>query len=82
MTIIGYIIVGCIIGPLARLLVPGEDPMPWWATILVGIGGALIGGLLFEEIITPDNSGVPWIASVLGAVLLVLGLRFVRSRRA
>jgi uncharacterized membrane protein YeaQ/YmgE (transglycosylase-associated protein family) len=81
MTIIGYIIVGCIVGPLARLLVPGEDPMPWWATILLGAAGAFLGGFL-TELLPGDNSGVPWIASVIGAILLVVAVRFFRGRRA
>jgi uncharacterized membrane protein YeaQ/YmgE (transglycosylase-associated protein family) len=81
MTIVGYIIVGCIVGPLARLLVPGEDPMPWWVTILLGAVGAFLGGFI-TEILPGDNRGVPWIASVIGAVLLVLAVRLVRNRSA
>ena len=81
MTIIGYIIVGCIVGPIARLLVPGKDPMPWWATILLGAGGAFIGGFI-TEILPGSNSGVPWIASIIGGVLLVLLVRMVRGRQA
>ena len=81
MEFLGYLLVGVIVGPLARLLIPGEDPMPWWLTILVGAVGALIGGWL-AQYITPDNEGVPWIASVLGAALLVVVLRLVRSGSA
>jgi uncharacterized membrane protein YeaQ/YmgE (transglycosylase-associated protein family) len=79
-TIIGYIIVGCIVGPIARLLVPGEDPMPWWGTILLGAGGAFLGGFI-TDILPGDNRGIPWIASIIGAVLLVLAARVVGGRR-
>ena len=79
MEFLGYLLVGVIVGPIARLLVPGEDPMPWWMTILVGAVGALLGGWLAETI-TPDNQGVPWIASIVGAVVVVLALRLIRGR--
>jgi uncharacterized membrane protein YeaQ/YmgE (transglycosylase-associated protein family) len=84
MEFLGYLLVGVIVGPLARLLIPGDDPMPWWMTILVGAVGALIGGWL-AQYITPDNNGVPLIASILGAAILVAALRLVRggsTRRA
>ena len=84
MEFLGYLLIGVIVGPLARLLIPGDDPMPWWMTILVGAVGALFGGWL-AQYITPDNEGVPWIASVLGAAVLVAALRLVRggsTRRA
>ena len=78
MEFLGYLLIGVIVGPLARLLIPGEDPMPWWMTIVVGAVGALIGGWL-AQYITPDNEGVPWIASILGAAVLVAALRLVRG---
>jgi uncharacterized membrane protein YeaQ/YmgE (transglycosylase-associated protein family) len=79
--IIGYLVIGAVVGPLARLLVPGKDPMSIVMTVVAGIIGALLGGLVFAQWITPDNTGVPWIASVLGAVLVVLVLRMMRSSR-
>ena len=78
MEFLGYLLIGVVVGPLARLLIPGEDPMPWWMTIVVGAVGALIGGWL-AQYITPDNEGVPWIASILGAAVLVAALRLVRG---
>ena len=42
--IIGLIVWGFIVGGLARLSLPGPDPMPWYATIGLGLGGSLIGG--------------------------------------
>jgi uncharacterized membrane protein YeaQ/YmgE (transglycosylase-associated protein family) len=50
-------------------------------TIVVGADGALIGGWL-AQYITPDNEGVPWIASILGAAVLVAALRLVRGGSA
>ena len=80
-SLIGFLIAGAIIGAIARFLVPGEDPMPWWGTVLLGAGAAIIGGWL-ARIITPDNTGVPWIAAIIAGVVLVLIVRVVRSRSA
>jgi uncharacterized membrane protein YeaQ/YmgE (transglycosylase-associated protein family) len=77
--LIGFLLVGAAIGVIARFLVPGEDPMPWWGTVLLGAVAAFLGGWL-ARLITPDNRGVPWIASILTGVVLVLIVRFVRGR--
>lgn len=79
--IIGYFVVGAIVGPIARLLVPGDDPMSIVQTVVAGAVGALLGGLVFAQWITPDNTGVPWIASVVGAIVVVLVLRLIRRSR-
>ena len=80
--VLGYLLVGCIVGPLARFLVPGEDPMPIWMTIVLGAVGAFLGGWLLAEVITPDNDGVPWIAAILAAAALVAIVRLVRRGTA
>jgi uncharacterized membrane protein YeaQ/YmgE (transglycosylase-associated protein family) len=76
--ILGFLLVGCIVGPVARFIIPGEDPMPIWMTIVLGAVGAFLGGWLLAEVITPDNEGVPWIAAVLAAAGLVLLARVFR----
>lgn len=77
--VLGYLLVGCIVGPLARFIVPGEDPMPIWMTIVLGAIGAFLGGWLLAEVITPDNEGVPWIAAILAAAALVILVRLFRG---
>jgi uncharacterized membrane protein YeaQ/YmgE (transglycosylase-associated protein family) len=67
--IIGWIIVGGIIGALARLLVPGRDPMSIPATIVMGMLGQLIAGLIFWAIF---NAAAGWIAGLIVTVGLVL----------
>jgi uncharacterized membrane protein YeaQ/YmgE (transglycosylase-associated protein family) len=72
LSIIGYIIFGAIVGGLARLIMPGKDPMGIMMTILLGIAGSVIGGLLLGLLIggrTTDPAG--WIGSILGALLLL-----------
>jgi uncharacterized membrane protein YeaQ/YmgE (transglycosylase-associated protein family) len=79
-SIIGYIVVGVIVGVLARFLVPGHDPIGIIGTIVLGILGALIGGWVAGAIF-PDTAGIDWIASILAAIVLVLLWRaLARSR--
>jgi uncharacterized membrane protein YeaQ/YmgE (transglycosylase-associated protein family) len=79
-SIIGFIVVGAIVGVLARLVVPGDDPMGILGTIVLGIVGAVIGGWAAGAIFE-DTSGVDWIASVLASVLLVLLWRALSGSR-
>lgn len=78
-SIIGYIIVGAIVGVIARLIVPGREGLGIFATILLGIAGAVVGGWLAGAVFE-DTSGVDWIASVLVAVGFVLLARTMRTR--
>ena len=85
--IIGLIVWGFIVGGLARLALPGPDPMPWYATLGLGLGGSLIGGIV-ARILLGVAGGL--IFAVLGATLLLYlyrrllqgrGLTGPRSRR-
>ncbi len=78
---------GFLIGALARLAIPGPDPMPFWLTILIGLGGAAIGGTITALLIRPgttvDSGEYFWIllASVAAAAGLVAAYRrFVQGR--
>lgn len=67
-----------IIGALARLAVPGPDPMPIWLTILFGIGGSLLGGLVAQIAFGATAS---FLLSLVGAVvLIILYRRFLQGR--
>jgi uncharacterized membrane protein YeaQ/YmgE (transglycosylase-associated protein family) len=79
-SILGYIVVGAIVGVLARFLVPGKDPMGIIGTIVLGILGAVIGGWAAGAIFS-DTAGVDWIASIIAAIVLVLLWRAVAGRR-
>ena len=78
-SILGYIVVGLVVGVLARFLLPGRDPMGLIATIIVGILGAVIGGWVAGAIFA-DTAGVDWIASIIAAIVLLLIWRAVSSR--
>jgi uncharacterized membrane protein YeaQ/YmgE (transglycosylase-associated protein family) len=69
---------GLILGGLARLAVPGPDPMPLWLTAAFGIGGSILGGLVALIVLGRTGS---LLFGYAGAVLLViLYRRFVQHR--
>lgn len=69
-TIISALIAGCIIGPLARLILPGKQNISLPITILLGAVGALLGSLLYTWMSGNENTkGVDWIALGLGVVV-------------
>jgi len=74
MGIIGTIIVGFIVGVLARFFYPGAVPLGFWLTVALGIGGSIVGGLIGSLIWkSPDGKFHPagWIMSIIGALLLL-----------
>jgi uncharacterized membrane protein YeaQ/YmgE (transglycosylase-associated protein family) len=84
MDIVVWLIVGIIAGALARLLVPGEDSMGVLGTMLLGLAGSVLGGLVGDALIAGDQNFSPagLIGSILGAVVVLLIYRSVRSRSA
>ena len=82
MGFIGTIIVGGIIGALARFVLPGEQKMGWILTILLGIGGSMLAGFIGQALgWYQAGQGAGWIASVLGAVLLLFVVDKVRTKK-
>ena len=79
-SILGYILVGLIVGLLARLLVPGRDPLGLLGTLVLGVVGAVLGGWLAGAFFK-ETAGVDWLASIGVAVVLVLLVR-AGSRRS
>ena len=60
-TIIGAIIIGAIIGPLARLVLPGRQDIGFLATVLLGAAGALVGGAIYNFFGGGETGGIDWI---------------------
>ncbi len=82
MHILWQLLVGLIIGVIARLLLPGKEaiasgPLGWLITALVGMGGSLIGSFVGRAIWKDQNYTAGWILSILGAMGLLLLLRFI-----
>jgi uncharacterized membrane protein YeaQ/YmgE (transglycosylase-associated protein family) len=79
-TVLMIMVFGFITGGLARLAVPGPDPMPVWLTIAIGLVGSAAGGGLAIAIWGRGTQGIG-IFSFIGAVLLVVAYRrFVQKR--
>ncbi len=77
LNIIGAIISGLVIGAIARFFYPGAVAMGWGMTILLGVGGSLLAGLLTTRGRGGGVHRVGCLASVLGAMLLIfLGRTF------
>ena len=81
MSILAWIVIGLIVGVLAKLVMPGRDPGGMIVTILLGIGGALLGGAIGRALGMYDP-GQPagWIMSILGAIVLLAGYRATLGR--
>jgi uncharacterized membrane protein YeaQ/YmgE (transglycosylase-associated protein family) len=79
--LIGYIIslafIGLIVGALARLALPGRDPMSIFQTMLVGIAGSLAAGIAYALLFHRNGGG--FIASVLFTMVIVYAIRRARG---
>ncbi|MBL9019927.1 MAG: GlsB/YeaQ/YmgE family stress response membrane protein [Myxococcales bacterium] len=81
MSILMTLIVGLIVGALAKLIMPGKDPGGAIVTILLGVAGSFIAGMLGHALgwyEVGDGPGI--IASVIGAVILLAVYRAVIGR--
>ena len=82
MRFIWMIIVGLVAGLLARAIKPGNDAMGWIMTIILGIVGALIGGVIASAIgIDADGGFTGLIFSVIGAIILLFIYEFIMNKR-
>jgi uncharacterized membrane protein YeaQ/YmgE (transglycosylase-associated protein family) len=83
MGLIAFLIVGLIAGFIARMLVPGPDPMGWLGTMILGIVGSFVGGTLAALLFggTLDVSPTGLIGSVIGAIVVLLIWRAMGGER-
>ena len=83
MSILGWIVAGLIIGAIAKLLMPGNDPGGIILTILLGIVGAVIGGAIGRGMgLYGQDQAAGWLMSIAGAVILLFLYRTLFGRRA
>ena len=81
MALIAWLVVGLIAGALARLLVPGRDPMGFAGTLLLGLAGSIVGGLLavvFTHKTMSDFTAAGLLGSVVGGVVILLVYRLMQ----
>lgn len=78
MTIIWTVFIGLVIGLIARALMPGRDPAGLIITIALGIAGALVGSFVGRALgLYAAGEPAGLFMSVLGAILLLVGYRYV-----
>jgi len=81
MSLLWMIVVGLIVGAVAKLLMPGRDPGGFIITILLGIGGSVLAGFLGRAVgWYQEGEPVGFIASVVGAIILLAIYRVVVGR--
>lgn len=85
--VVSLLVSGLVIGALARFAVPGPDPLSIWKTILLGILGSILGGLVAGALVDPSDgltggeATTSFLCALGGAVLLlILYRRFVQGR--
>ena len=82
MGIISMIIVGFIVGLLARAIMPGDQKMGIIMTIILGIVGALVAGYLGGALgMYEPGEGAGWIGSIVGAVIVLLVYGMITKKR-
>jgi uncharacterized membrane protein YeaQ/YmgE (transglycosylase-associated protein family) len=79
--IVSILISGLVVGGLARLAVPGPDPMPVWITVGIGVVGSFVGGGIAGAIAGVDALLAIFLASVVTATLLVIAYRRLVYKR-
>lgn len=75
-SIIGAIVIGLIIGVLARMVLPGKQNIPIWLTIVTGVVAAFLGSLVANWVGVRDTPGIDWIELLfqLGAAVILVGI--------
>lgn len=74
MSIIWMIVIGFIVGVLARYFYPGAVNLGFWMTVLLGIGGSIVGGIIGGLFGGPSDGRfrpAGWIMSIIGALILL-----------
>jgi len=85
MSLIWQLIVGLIIGAIARFLIPGKEAITGGVlglliTALIGMGGSLVGTFIARALWRGNDYTAGWIMSIVGAVLLLLAYRFIAGK--
>jgi uncharacterized membrane protein YeaQ/YmgE (transglycosylase-associated protein family) len=86
MGIIGWIILGLLAGAIAKAILPGDDPGGIFITMVIGIVGAIIGGLIASALNIGELGDFfdigTWLIAIAGSLLLLIAYRALTGRRA
>lgn len=86
MGILGWIVLGLLAGAIAKAIMPGDDPGGIIVTMLIGIVGAIVGGLIASALDLGEGDEFfdigTWVVAILGALLLLGIYRVIAGNRA
>ena len=79
------LLIGLIVGVIARFLMPGKEAFPagiigWLLTALLGIAGAFVGSFIAKALWAGESYAVGWVMSIVGALLLLIVYRLIFGR--
>lgn len=83
LTILGWLLFGLIAGYIARALVPGKDDIGLLRTIVLGVVGSVVGGIIFGLLTVGLRGFHPagWIGSIIGAIIVLVIYNSVTGRK-
>jgi uncharacterized membrane protein YeaQ/YmgE (transglycosylase-associated protein family) len=73
---------GIVVGAIAKLLMPGQDPGGILITMLLGLVGSMVGTFIGRSLWGGADYSAGWITSILGAIILLAIYRAIKSRQA
>ena len=83
MGLIWALFIGLVVGALAKFIMPGKENMGWIATILLGVGGSVVMTFLGRMVgWYQDGEGAGFIASIVGALLLLWMYGMISKRKS
>jgi uncharacterized membrane protein YeaQ/YmgE (transglycosylase-associated protein family) len=81
--ILSWIVFGLVVGIIAKLLMPGDDPGGFIVTVLLGIAGAVVGGFIGRALgFYGANEAAGYLVSIVGAIILLALYRMMTRRRS
>jgi uncharacterized membrane protein YeaQ/YmgE (transglycosylase-associated protein family) len=81
MHLLGQALFGLIVGAIAKLIMPGQDPGGILITMLLGLVGSMVGTFVGRALWGGADYSAGWITSILGAIILLAIYRAVKSRQ-
>jgi len=82
MGLIWTLVIGLIVGALAKFFMPGDDPGGMIVTMLLGVAGAFVATFIGRALGFYDGSSAGILMSIIGAMILLFGYRAIRGRGA
>ena len=78
--VLAILVSGLVTGALARLAIPGPDPMPIWLTIAIGLTGSIVGAVVGKEISNDNGYVISFLSFGVAIALVAAYRRFVQHR--